>query len=137
MKTTKFSISQEKLNNLLSSYPNTGKNSDIGHLAVEIAKLFFLNINNSAIFIENKNGVDLSVNINEVVENFEIKGTAENNIAWNKIKVSSQNCHDHLVNGMTLLRITNIGHTEMTLYFLKYNEDFKLLPEPRWTLIKR
>ena len=104
-----FSINQDQLKDLLTLYPNTGKNSDVGKLAVELAKLYFLSINGSTTFITNKNGIDLSATINGVVENFEIKGTADNSIAWNKLKVSSQNCHDLLINGMTLIRITNVG----------------------------
>ena len=135
MTTHNFSVSQEQLNNLMTLYPNIGKNSDVGKLAVEIAKLYFLSINETVIFITNKNGIDLSVNVNGVVENYEIKGTAGKNISWNKLKVSSQNCHDHLLNGLTLLRITNIGTTEMTFYFLKHQEDFELISEPRWSVV--
>ena len=137
MTTQIFLITQDQLIGLLTLYPNTGKNSDVGKLAVEIAKLYFLSTDETAIFITNKNGVDLSTAINGVIENYEIKGTADKNISWNKLKVSSQNCHDHLVNGMTLIRITNIGSTEMTFYFLKHSEDFELVPEPRWSVIRK
>ncbi len=137
MRTHNFSITQVQLNNLLTLYPNTGKNSDVGKLAIEIAKLYFLSINDTTTFITNKNGIDLSTSINGISENYEIKGTTDNNISWNKLKVSSQNCHDLLVNGMTLIRITNIGSTEMTFYFLKHTEDFELVPEPRWSVIRR
>jgi hypothetical protein len=136
MKIFNFSITQDQLIRLKALYPNMGKNSDIGKLAIEIAKLYFLSINNTTTFIK-INGVDLSTSINDVVVNYEIKGTADNNISWNKLKVSSQNCHDRLINGMTLIRITNIGTTEMTLYFLTFIEDFKLVPEPRWSVIPR
>lgn len=137
MTTHNFSITQDQLDGLLTLYPNTGKNSDVGKLAIEIAKLYFLSINDMTSFITNRNGIDLSISINGVVENYEIKGTTDNNISWNKLKVSSQNCHDHLVNGMTLIRITNIGSTEMTFYFLTHSEDFELVPEPRWSVIRR
>ncbi len=53
-----------------------GENSDVGKLAVEISKLYFLSIN-----------------------------------------PSSQGCFNHLSNGMILIRITNIGNTNMTIYF--------------------
>ena len=137
MTTHNFSITQDQLDGLLTLYPNTGKNSDVGKLAIEIAKLYFLSINDMTSFITNRNGIDLSISINGVVENYEIKGTTDNNISWNKLKVSSQNCHDHLLNGMTLIRITNIGSTEMTFYFLTHSEDFELVPEPRWSVIRR
>lgn len=137
MTTQDFIITQEQLTDLLKRYPNTGKNSDVGKLAVEIAKLYFLSLNDKTTFTTNKNRIDLSISVNETIGHYEIKGTADKSISWNKLKVSSQNSHDHLVSGMTLIRITNIGSTEMTLYFLKHNEDFELVPEPRWSIIRK
>jgi hypothetical protein len=136
MTTVNFSISDEQLNELLSLYPNTGKNSDVGKLAVEVAKLYFLTLNAMTSFVTNKNGIDLTVEANGIIEKYEIKGTTDKDISWSKLKVSSQNCHDHLVNGMTLIRITNIGSTAMTFHFLKYQEDFELIPEPRWSVVR-
>lgn len=130
-----FSITQEELDILLKQYPNTGKNSDIGKFAVEIAKRYFLSINQSTTFTINRNGIDLSTNLDGIVENYEIKGTAGNTMCWNKLKISSQYCHDQLVNGMTVIRITNIGFKDMVVYFLKHGEDFKLIPEPRWSVV--
>ena len=137
MTSKNFSITQDQLNELLTLYPNMGKNSDVGKFAVDIAKLYFLTINYSTTFIINKKGIDLSTSINGIVENFEIKGTAGSTISWNNLKVSSKNCHDRLVNGMTLIIITNIGKTEMNINFLKHSEDFELKPEPRWSLIRK
>jgi hypothetical protein len=136
MTTVDFSLSEEQLNDLLTLFPNIGKNSDVGKLAVEVAKLYFLSLNENTSFITNKNGIDLTVEANGLLEKYEIKGTADKDISWNKLKVSSQNCYDHLVNGMTLLRITNIGSTAMKFHFLKYREDFELIPEPRWSVVK-
>ncbi|MBK7442047.1 MAG: hypothetical protein IPI65_11040 [Bacteroidetes bacterium] len=121
----------------MTLYQTLEKKSGVGKLAVEIAKLYFFSINGTTTFITNRNGIDLSTSINGVVENYEIKGTADNSISWNKLKVSSQNCHDHLLNGMTLIRITNIGSTEMTFYFLTHSKDFEMVPEPRWSVIRR
>jgi len=64
----------------------------------------------------NKNGIDITTNTDGFVENYEIKGTADKNISWNKLKVSSQGCFNHLTNGMTLIRISNIGYTNMTFF---------------------
>ena len=136
MTTITFSISKEQLNELLTLYPNTGKNSDIGKIAIEVAKLYFLSKNEMTSFTTNKKGIDLTTEVNGLIEKYEIKGTADKDISWSKLKVSSQNCHDHLINGMTLIRITNIGSTTMTFYFLKYKEDFELIPEPRWSVVR-
>jgi hypothetical protein len=137
MTTHQFSITKEQLTDLLKLYPNTGKNSDVGKIAVEIAKLYFLSLNAETSFITNRNGIDLSLTIDGQIEYYEIKGTADIDISWNKLKVSSQNCHDNLVNGMILIRITNIGSTEMILHFLKYEEDFMLIPESRWSVVRK
>jgi hypothetical protein len=136
MTSLKFTITEHQLNNLLLKYPNTGKNSHVGKIAVEIAKLYFYSINENTIFQTNLNGIDLTVSVNEMIDNYEIKGTNDINISWNKLKVSSQNCYNNLVKGMTLIRITNIGSLEMTIYFLKHEEDFKLIPESRWSIRK-
>ena len=53
-------------------------------------------------FTTNKKGIDLTVEVNGLVEKYEMKGTADKDISWRKLKVSSQNCHYHLVDGMTL-----------------------------------
>ena len=36
--------------------------------------------------------------------------------------------------GMTLIRVTSIGKTEMTLHFMKYGEDFTMEPEVRFAV---
>ena len=130
-----FSISEEVLESLLMRFPNVGKNSHIGNLAVEIAKLFLLSVNPNTTFINTKN-IDLTTNVDGVLEYFEVKGTSSNDISWDKLRVSSQFCHDNLVNGMKIIRVTNVGHTNMKIYYLSHNEDFTLVQEPRWTIRK-
>lgn len=136
MTSVNFKLSNEQLDELSNKFPNIGKNSHVGKLAVEIAKLYFNQKYSNPKFIENVNGVDLSVEADNIQEDFEIKGTSDSNIAFNKLKVSSQTCHDKLVDGQTLLRICNIGKQEVILHFMKYNEDFTMIPEPRWSVKK-
>ncbi len=130
-----FSIPQEQLEILLQQYSNVGKNSHIGNLAVEIAKLFLLSLNPNTTFLTTR-GIDLSANIDGNIENFEIKGTSSNDISWDKLRVSSQFCHDNLVNGMKIIRVTKIGNTNMRIFYLSHDEDFILVPEPRWIIRK-
>lgn len=136
MTTKNFTLTDKQLDELRIKYPNLGKNSHVGKLAVEIAKLYFKEKYSNTKFIENENGVDLSVLYDTLQEDFEIKGTVDPNIAFNKLKVSSVHCYDKLVDGQTLLRICNIGKQEVQLYFMKYNEDFTMIPEPRWSVKK-
>lgn len=130
----KFSITEEKLHQLKEQFPNLGKNSDVGKFAVEIAKLYFQQKNSMATFPPSRD-VDLYVEIDGVKTPYEIKGTTDKTIAWNKLKVSSRNCYNKLVNeDMPIMRITNIGEQDMNIYFLKYNEDFTLKSEDRWSV---
>ena len=76
-----------------------------------------------------------------VIENnteisYEIKGTKGNNIAFNKVKISSKYCHDKLIEGMEIIRVTNIGESIVKIYFLKNGSDFKMEPEDRWKVKK-
>lgn len=132
----KFLITNEQKEKLLEEFQNLGNNRDIGRQAVEIAKLYFLSKYNRPTFITNKDRIDLSVVLDETIENYEIKGTVDKNIAWSKLKVSSQNCYENLKKGMSIIRISNIGNVDVTLFFMKYNEDFNLIPEPRWSVRK-
>lgn len=136
MTTIHFKLSEEQLSLLNNKYSNVGKNSHVGKLAVDIAKFYFQSKYSDPEFIENKNGIDLTVLNNNEQEDFEIKGTADSKIAFGKIKVSSQPCYDKLVNGQILLRICNIGNQEVNLHFMRYDEDFTMTPEPRWSVKK-
>ncbi|HEX8014879.1 MAG TPA: hypothetical protein VF465_06565 [Flavobacterium sp.] len=134
MFTKEFNIPKKTLICLLETNFNMGKNSHIGNLAVKIVELYFLSLDPEAIFSTGKNGADLEVTYLQKIEKFEIKGTADGTIAWNKLKVSSQQCHDALVNGMSIIRVTNVGKENPTIHILKHNEDFRLIPEARWRL---
>ncbi|MFD2514203.1 hypothetical protein ACFSRY_10020 [Pontibacter locisalis] len=129
-----FTVPEDKLAQLLLSYPNTGKNSDVGKLAVAIVKEYFLSIDCTATFVTNKKGVDLQVSYNGLTEDFEIKGTADESIAWSKLKVSSQRCYDKLEAGMKLIRVSKISKPTVDLYFLEYGKHFILEQEPRWSV---
>ena len=131
-----FAISEEQLKSLLVDYPNLGKNSHVGNIAVKVVELYFSSIDPAAQFTAGINGADLTISHQGKTEDFEIKGTADKDISWSKLKVSSQACHDALVNGMRIARVTNIGNTDMELFFMKHGEDFTLVAEPRWSLTK-
>jgi hypothetical protein len=134
MTTDDFEITQEQLDSLLSLYPNTGKNSDVGSMAVRIVEMYFKNKHPDATFLQGSKGADIQVNYNGKSERYEVKGTIDHSIAWQKLKVSSQDCHDCLLNGMILIRVTSIGLLKMKLHFLKHGEDFLLQPEVRFAV---
>lgn len=134
MRKCDFNITEDILRNLLKNHPNMGKNSHVGYVAVKIVELYFKSLDSNVHFSKGTKGADLEVNYLGLTEYFEIKGTADPNICWQKLKVSSQTCHDALKNGMTLIRVVNVGTLTPILYFMKYGEDFNLIPEPRWAV---
>lgn len=134
MKVVEFELSQEELESLLNEYPNLGKNSHVGNLAVRIVELYFLSINPAATFAIGTDGADIEVHSKGESMRYEIKGTAAATISWSKLKVSSQQSYNSLVSGMELIRVTNIGNAKMKIHFLKFGVDFKLTPEARWAV---
>lgn len=129
-----FEISQEQLNYLLSIHPNTGKNWDVGSIAMRVIEMYFKNKYPDATFLSGIKGADIEVTCGGKTERFEVKGTTDQSIAWQKLKVSSQDCHDCLIQGMTLIRVTSIGSLKMKLHFMKHGEDFILEPEVRFAV---
>lgn len=136
MKIQSFEITPLQLEEILSMYSNMGKNSHVGNAAVKIVQLYFQSLDPNSEFRIGQKGADLEVTYLGKTESFEIKGTADKKFSWTKLKVSSQSCHDALVAGMTLIRVTNVGSRNPTLHFMQYGEDFKLVSEPRWTLVR-
>lgn len=134
MQSYEFHISETQLATLLELYPNTGKNSHVGNIAVKIVELFFLDRYLGVTFNRGTSGADLEVNINNEVQRYEIKGTIDDNISWAKLKVSSKDCYDCLIAGMILIRVTSIGKTKVALHFMKYGEDFTMEPEVRFAV---
>jgi hypothetical protein len=113
------------------------KNSDIGSIAVEIVKDYFLFLDpNNQFIIGRNNEPDLIVVNGEKVREYEIKGTKDNKLAFNKIKISSQYCYRKLIEGMEIIRVTDIGKQSVSLHFLKNNIDFVMEPEDRWKIKK-
>lgn len=137
MQPIKFELSDKQFQEINESYPNLGKNSHVGHSAVEIVKYYFkVKYNNNVEFLSGNMGADIEVVRDGVTDKYEIKGTMDTKISWQKLKVSSLACHDALKDGMALIRVTNIGEKTVYLHFLKYGEDFTLVPEHRWAVKK-
>jgi hypothetical protein len=136
MTTFDFEISERQRKDLLAKFPNLGKNSDVGKYSIEVVKMFFLSKDPASSFSACKGGADLEVKQGKKSEQFEVKGTIDPEICFQKLKVSSHGCHDALVNGMTLIRVTNVGQLKMKLHFMKHGVDFLLVAEPRWAVVK-
>lgn len=131
-----FALNDEDYNRLQTEYPTIGKNSVIEKLSIEIVKLYFQSENTLTTFKKGNKSVDLIVELEGIETPYEIKGTESADIAYSKLRVSSQPSYDALKNGLTLLRVSNVRKREVILYFMQYGIDFDLVPEDRWRVKK-
>ena len=84
---------------------------------------------------EERDGVDLLVELDGRTERIEVKGTEKPTIAWEQLKVSGQKSHEALESRDALLyRVVDIDGPRPRIYILTYGRDFILEPEPRWAV---
>lgn len=101
--------------------------------AVEICRVCFRRQNLSVTFPRSPNGADLCIKFpDDPAFDIEVKGTKEPGIAWNQLKVSGQPSYDLLKRGMPLYRVSSVGSRNVTIFVLRYGEDYEMTPEPRW-----
>ena len=120
---------------LNAKFPASRSSNDIGKRAVEIVKVHFASIHPGCRFPQPPKGADLSVLASGDLKPtpFEVKGTADADIAWQQLKVSSRTSYELLVNGgAAVLRVTDVFGRKPAVYELRHGRDFKLEPEPRW-----
>jgi hypothetical protein len=134
MEHEEFTIPKLEFDSFSKRFNTKGKNSDIGNLAIEIAKLWLISKHKESTILEGHNGADLCVQTAESLLEYEIKGTEDDTLAFNKLKVSGKTCYEKLISGMPLIRISKVRQQRVEIYTLKYGEDFDLIPEPRWSV---
>jgi hypothetical protein len=129
-------LDQDRYDELKSKYSNAinKNNSDVGKLATEIVADYLLSKIPDSKIRAGVKGADLELVLGYEVEPLEIKGTTSNTISWPKLKVSSRDCYNGLVNGMTMIRVVNADTKFPKLYFLKHGRDFRMAPEDRWSV---
>lgn len=110
------------------------KIQDIDKRGEFVAKIYLISKYGSKInFNCNKiPGADISSTLNGISTPFEVKATRDTCIALSKLKVSSQDSHDLIVGGATVLRVMEADTAQPTISELKHGIDFTLVPEKRW-----
>lgn len=85
---------------------------------------------------EDRDGADLRVSVDgHTVKRIEVKGTRSQDLAWQKLKVSSQRSHDALKNGeVEMYRVVDVDGERPSIYVLVHGRDFTLEHEPRWAV---
>ena len=81
-------------------------------------------------------GADLRVSVGgEEAEAIEVKGTATDDIAWAKLKVSSRQSYRALKNRTArMYRVVNVNSAKPRIFILEFGTHYKLIPEPRWAV---
>lgn len=134
MKRIPLDISDQEFTRLNLLYQQTGKSSTVGGRALELVRFYFRSQDATCEIIVPGNGCDIEVRINRTTHRIEVKGTADINIAWSKLKVSGKPSYDALVSGMPLYRVTGVYERKPVLFILTYANDFDIQPEARWSL---
>jgi hypothetical protein len=136
MHTFQIALTVSEFSDLNQRFPTSRGSGDIGKRAVEIVKYHFKNQSPGCQFLAPPAGADLAVLLCGAAapEIFEVKGTADRDIAWQKLKASSKPSHALLTNGSAaVLRVTDVFGQAPVVHELRHGTDFLLEPEVRWT----
>jgi hypothetical protein len=119
-----------------AKHPPSSSSSDIGKRAIEIVKCYFRATSPGCSFVVPPKGGDLAVleTGSMVAKVFEVKGTSDSGLAWQKLKVSSKHSHALLASGeASVLRVTEVYGVEPLVFEMHHGQDFLLKREDRWT----
>lgn len=137
MQTINLNLPEREFERLNGLYPPTVKSATVGERASDLVKFYFRTVDPDCQFIERIGGIDLEVTGDRLSVRMEIKGTADADIAWMKLKVSGEPSYRHLREGLPLYRVVGVYDRNPRIYVLKYAEDFEMIHEPRWALRPR
>jgi hypothetical protein len=132
----KVALPDNVYQHLNNDYPLTKKSSTIGDRAVEIIKHYFSSQHQDCNFRVLRDGADLEITLADgtVLEQIEIKGTADAKMSWSKLKVSGEQSYNKLVKDLPLYRVIDVYTQNPKIFVMRYSEDFDLVPEPRWQI---
>lgn len=85
---------------------------------------------------EDRDGADLRVSVGgKETEAIEVKGTATDEIAWVKLKVSSLQSYRALkTRTARMYRVVNVESARPRIFILEFGTHYDLVPEPRWAV---
>lgn len=136
MGTFRIKLTTDQFSELNQRFPSSRGSGDIGKRAVEIIRYHFKNQHPGCSFVETPSGADVAVRPVGAAAPmvFEVKGTADADMAWQQLKVSSKSSHALLTSGSaSVLRVTAVFGREPVVHELRHGTDFWLELEARWT----
>jgi len=87
-------------------------------------------------YIHKVSGADITIKTGRRSISFEVKGTRDEDIALNKLKVSSNNSYKLLKSGVTVIRVMKAHTTKPLIAEMICGKHFNLKREPRWRATK-
>lgn len=137
MITIQINLPEAEFQRLNALYPPTVKSSNVGDRAIELVKFHFRTLDPKCQFREPNDGTDLEVLSGTSSERIEVKGTADSDIAWTKLKVSGNASYQQLLNDTPLYRVVSVYDRAPCIHILKHSEDFEMSAEARWAVKAR
>ena len=134
MEKINLKLSDQDFIRLNALCPPTEKSADIGKRAIEIVKHLYKSKDPNSTFRVPAGGGDIEIQSEGRTFKIEVKGTTETDICWMKLKVSGKLSYELLVQGMPLYRVCGVNDRFPTIYILKYQRDYEMVPEPRWSI---
>jgi len=110
----KFKLKKDEFARLKRKYPKNGKSSIIAKRAIELVKLYFLSKDPNCNFSTPRDGSDLEITCGNITHRIEVKGTADDDIAWAKLKVSGEPSYELLLKGLPFFGYA--AYTTLTLH---------------------
>ena len=134
MEKIQLNVPENEFQGLNQLYPPSLKSFNIGERAIELVKFYFRGKDPSCSFSIPTDGSDLEMKCRNSTERIEVKGTADTEIAWTKLKVSGEPSHKLLLEGLALYRVCGVYNRDPVIFIMHYSSDFEMVPEPRWSV---
>jgi len=135
MRRTQVKLSQAQLRRLNRDFPASRLSSaNVGKRAIEIVRVHYVQ-GRKAREVQKPKGADLAFKLPHRADPvvLEVKGTADSELAFPKLKVSGKPSRNLLAKGKAkLLRVVKVFEAQPEIVELAIGKDFELVPEPRW-----
>lgn len=134
MDTTPLPLTDTEFAQLELTVPDDGSGHAVQRRAEALAHIFLARMHAEPKFVRPPRGADIAVSQGGGIITYEIKGTRDTELAWQKLKVSSTHSHGVLIAGTPILRITGVFRQIPIIHTMHHGVDFTLLVEPRWSV---
>lgn len=137
MVTIPINLPETEFQRLNALYPPTVNSANVGNRAIELVRFYFRSLDSDCQFRVPNDGTDLEIVRAGSSERIEVKGTADADIAWIKLKVSSLLSYQQLLDNVPIYRVVAVYDRAPRIHVLRHAQDFEMIAEPRWSVRAR